>query len=483
MSRRQNWGFVVVCFVGALLCHGAVRAAGVSPSVVPVVGDAERYVVLQGVVTGTVGDRVGPLAGASVDLENPQRPMAARVIASVVTDEAGRYFISNPIPKSGLAPDVGSGTYQLFAAYRGKRVAVGAVTIAASSTKTMNVSMGRIIPAGGAPPPPPATTFFATDRAAVANDTNLATLFLNARVVAPCAPDPDCLMWYGESVPSGPILGPASLIPQGGPSRVDALLDEVRAAYPAAQKLLVFVHGYNSDFQAPFQIGATWVSSLSSEPVIVYSWPSNHATLKYVDDETNNTWSQDHFRAFLLAILNSAKAPPTVDILAHSMGNRLVAGALDYLGATQQPTRNKVGQVVFAAPDIDSGTFFEMVPTMATVAAGLTMYGSSHDDALRFSRELHGHCRAGLVGCDYTVPSVANFNAIDASIFYCDLLGHGYWAQSNTIRADIAAVLRSGVNSPGSLRPHLRPGTLPGSYYFFEVPTDDDSCAGQAIGQ
>jgi esterase/lipase superfamily enzyme len=121
----------------------------------------------------------------------------------------------------------------------------------------------------------------------------------------------------------------------------------------------------------------------------------------------------------LVALLNSPKAPNTINILAQSVGNRLVAEALDYLGSTRLPTRNTIGQVIFAAPDIDSGTFFEMVPIIASVAVGLTMYGRSHYEALRLSRGLHGHCLAGLVGCDYDVPSISNFNAIDTSIFYC----------------------------------------------------------------
>jgi hypothetical protein len=454
-----------------------------APTIISDLGQAQRYVVLRGTVTGTINGSIQSLVGASVDLEDSNADLTHRIVASVVTDANGEYLISNPVPQLQEAPDVRAGTYQLFASYRGKRVAAGLVMIGAFSTKTIDIRMGPIVRSGGAPPPPPAVTFFATDREVVPNDTNLQTMFMNARIVAPCAPDPDCIMSYGMSEPTGPILGPAQTVPQGGPSRIDALLDFINSAFPSAQSLLIFVHGYNNDFFAPFQLGATWVSALDPrQPVIVYSWPSNHATLKYIDDETNNTWAQDHFRDFLVALLNSPKAPKTINILAHSMGNRLVAEALDYLGSTRLPTRNTIGQVIFAAPDIDSGTFFEMVPTMASVAVGLTMYGSTHDEALRLSRGLHGHCRAGLVGCDYDVPSISNFNAIDTSIFYCDLLGHGYWAQSNTIRADVAAALERGVNSPQAIRPHLRPGPMPNSYVFFEVPPGDDSCAGQAIG-
>jgi Alpha/beta hydrolase of unknown function (DUF900) len=110
------------------------------------------------------------------------------------------------------------------------------------------------------------------------------------------------------------------------------------------------------------------------------------------------------------------------------------------------------------------------------------MYGSSHDNALRLSRDLHGHCRAGLVNCDYAIPSVSNFNAIDASIFHCDLLGHGYWVASDTLHVDFAALLMHGVMMGGELRPNIRSSGRPSSYVFENVPSGDHSCQAQAIG-
>jgi hypothetical protein len=55
----------------------------------------------------------------------------------------------------------------------------------------------------------------------------------------------------------GTNTGSGETVPQGGSSRIDALLDFIRSAFPSAQSLLIFVHGYNSDFFAPFQLGAT----------------------------------------------------------------------------------------------------------------------------------------------------------------------------------------------------------------------------------
>src|SRR5580704_6494168 len=192
-----------------------------APTIISDLGQAQRYVVLRGTVTGTINGSIQPLVGASVDLEDSNADLTHRIVASVVTDANGEYMISNPVPQLREAPDIRPGTYQLFASYRGERVARGLVMIGAFSTKTIDIRMGPIVRSGGAPPPPPAVTFFATDREAVPNDTNLQTMFMNTRIIAPCAPDPDCIMSYGMSEPTGPVLGPAQTAPQAGPSRID----------------------------------------------------------------------------------------------------------------------------------------------------------------------------------------------------------------------------------------------------------------------
>lgn len=280
-------------------------------------------------------------------------------------------------------------------------------------------------------------------------------------------------MNYGAGVAAGPIFG----APMPDASVTD-LVAAIKQYYPSASSMLIFIHGFNNNFYSPFVLGATWTASLSNgSPVLVYSWPSNAQLLKYLDDETNNTWALDHFRDFLIALLNTPGAPPTINILAHSMGNRVALSALDFLARSGMTTTSHIGQVIFAAPDVDSATFFEAIPRIATVANGLTLYGSDHDEALRASREIHGHCRAGLVGCDFAVPSNQKFNAIDASVFHCDALGHGYWSSSTTIRNDIASVLKQGVNAPSQVRPGLIALPTPSEYAFTDPKPGDDTCA------
>lgn len=434
-----------------------------------------RDIVVHGTVYATIDGRRGPVNGASVELESP----SGKVVASVVTDATGNYAITNPSRSAGASYyDVNPGTYVLYGSYRTKRASVGTVKAAPTTTITRDIDLGMVVKSGGAAPPPPSTAFFVTDRLRnqQSTSTSVSTMFENGRLIDPCTTGADCMMSYGEAHPTGPFLNGVPV------SSVTDLIAKMRAVpqFASASSALVFIHGYNQDFADPMNIGATWLSSFdSSEPVIVYSWASNHQTPKYLDDETNNTWSQAHFRDFMLALMNDANGPKTVNVFAHSMGNRLAVGFLDYLASAKPQMQAKIGQVIFAAPDVDSATFFEAIPRMSSVAAGLTMYGSSHDNALRASRELHGHCRAGLVGCDYAVPNVVKFNAIDASIFHCDLLGHGYWLSSDTLHADIVAVLKGGTMN-SAVRPNLAAGPSPSSYVFNAALQGDTTCAAQA---
>ncbi len=461
----------------ALLTAALSDVANAAPLTVRDATAQLRDVVVQGTVYAQIGGRRSALPGASVELEQPNADAQHRVAASVVTDSAGHFAITNPSKKEGATYyDVSPGTYNLFVSYRTKRVAFGTIAASPDRSITKNPDLGVVTKSGGAAPPTPSPVFYVTDRTRDPNGTGI-QIFENTRLIDPCNGGVACMMSYGKAVPSGPFLSPSPA------PDVANLVSAIRSTprYASAQTVLVFVHGYNNDFAGPLEIGATWLSSLDpADPVIVYSWPSNHQLPKYIDDETNNTWDQVHFRDFMLALMADPSAPKTVNIFAHSMGNRIALSFLDFLASAKPSLSSHIGQVIFAAPDVDSATFFEAVPRIAAVAQGLTMYGSNHDNALRGSRFLHGHCRAGLVGCDYAVPDVSNFNAIDASMFHCDFLGHGYWLSSDTLRADIATVLKSGVMAGGTVRPNIKAGTVRSSYVFDAAFPSDRSCQAEA---
>jgi hypothetical protein len=469
----MKWGRIALQLTVALSLLTTVSslptAASAAPTMEanPLAPPLTRVVVLDGRVTST---GAAPVARADVRLVQN-----GAVVANSLSDAQGRYRFTNAAASTGIPPFVPPGPYTLEAQYRGTTKTAGTVTIRADATAHRDIALGAVIRKGGAILPPQ-TTFIVTDRVAGASQTQLKGAFANDRPVLACQPTPACALHLGVVRATGPILGgvePANDMP--------SFVALMRAAYPAATSMTIFVHGFNNDFEGPVRMAASSVASVNPQAVpLAYSWPSKHATFKYIDDETNNVWAAEHFRDFLVDLMARKDAPSTINIVAHSMGSRLVFSALTYLAHARPTLNGHIGQVVFAAPDVDAATFWEGVPAMAGVADGLTVYGSHHDQALQLSRELHGHCRAGLVDCDDATPLPAKANAIDASFFRCDLIGHGYWAASTTMLADIAAVMSAGTMPPGATaRPHLEPAATPGRFRFASAASDDTACAAE----
>jgi hypothetical protein len=438
----------------------------------PLAPAVARIVVLDGRVTSTA---TMPVARADVRLLRN-----GTVVANTLSDATGQYRFSNAPAGSGAPPLVPSGTYALEAQYRSTTKAAGNVVIQGDVTAHRDITLGQIVKKGGASFVP-RTTMVVTDRLPGTASSPLDAAFTNERPILGCQPAPGCALHFGVVRVTGPILGGVDAA-----NDMDAFIALMHTVYPSATSVTLFVHGFNNDFEGPVRLAASAVASVVPESVpMAYSWPSKDVTAKYIDDETNNTWAAEHFCDFLVNLLQRPDGPKTVNIVAHSMGNRVVVSALQFLARAKPTLNGRIGQVVFAAPDVDAATFWEAVPSMATVAQGLTIYGSHHDEALQLSRELHGHCRAGLFGCDDGVALAANVNEIDASFFHCDLIGHGYWAASTTMLGDIAALMAGGtIATGGAPRAHLDPVTISGQmsagrYSFRSAAPGDSSCAAE----
>jgi len=485
-----------------------------------------RYVLIRGILVGhpvgsTVGDK--PIKSGSVTLvvatKNRSYP---KVVASVATnpkdgsfqiDEGAFTDYVNGVPITTF--DVPDGLYEIWTRARSKKPTILGPYFITHNRPLLfpnnTLKMGAYILAGGSQIGPARTVFFASDR--TTNNllaTNVNMLFSQSpeREIVPCTSSliaRHCYMTYGQLVPSAPNDPSSANATDTTAPDVASLVTLINSQYNNPNQVIIFVPGYNQNFVDPWSVAAHVVANVDPKiPVILYSWPSTHKLLKYLDDETNNTWDMVHFSEFLRELLQDSAAPSTIDILAHSMGNRLVVASLEnsFLSKLQtaplngtipcffnadQSAENAVragchhfGQVIFAAPDVDSATFYEALPHMSSVSEGLTIYGSSHDKALTLSRDIHGHCRAGLAGCDEDIaPQLTNVNAIDASIFSCDFLDHGYWLSSSTMQKDIGSIFSEHTMSPTATPRSLLGRTdseNPNLYAFIAIDPSDVEC-------
>lgn len=238
------------------------------------------------------------------------------------------------------------------------------------------------------------------------------------------------------------------------------------------REAFVFVHGYNVSFEDAARRTAQLAYDLEFEGApLFYSWPSQAGLLRYAVDETNAEWSVPHLRSFLhdLAARSGARR---IHLVAHSMGNRALTGALRALAADPSADTSLFHEVVLAAPDIDAEVFKrDIVPALQKAARRVTLYASSHDQALAASKQLHGYPRAGESGPSIVV--VPGLDTVDVSAVDTSFLGHSYYGDNQSLIADLIHVFKRGL--PPERRERLRPRPYgPLKYWFFEpgAPTD-----------
>ncbi|MCS7468240.1 alpha/beta hydrolase [Stieleria sp. ICT_E10.1] len=243
-------------------------------------------------------------------------------------------------------------------------------------------------------------------------------------------------------------------------SEFERRLAETVALSPS-QDLLVFIHGYNVDFQSAIRRTAQIAVDLPFEGVpVCYSWPSQGTLLGYTVDENNAAWTQTHLKQFLLDLAHQSGAR-SINVVAHSMGNRPTTGALVEIGWEQRQFDTEPSplfdRVVLAAPDVDADRFRrDLAPALTSIAQHVTLYASSDDQALIASKQVHGYPRAGESGSDIVV--VPGVETIDVSGIDLSLLGHSYYGDAPSMLQDLYQLVRNRL--PATQRPQLVPRPL-----------------------
>jgi esterase/lipase superfamily enzyme len=205
------------------------------------------------------------------------------------------------------------------------------------------------------------------------------------------------------------------------------------------QDSLLFIHGYNVDFQNAAIRAAQLGFDLKVPGITAFfSWPAQGKTASYMVDEATIAASERYIADFLVNFsrqIGSGK----VHIIAHSMGNRGLLRALQRIQQMPDTRDVSFGQVIFAAPDEDRDVFRDTVeefvrPASETqLAKRFTLYASKHDKAVWTSALLHQAPRAGF-WLPYTEA-----NGLDsiATKVNSDFLGHSYFAEARPVLLDI----------------------------------------------
>lgn len=229
------------------------------------------------------------------------------------------------------------------------------------------------------------------------------------------------------------------------PASRDEFFGTLKAAVDRAgegrKSTFVFVHGYNVSFDAAAYRTAQLAADLDFEgPAILFSWPTQGRLEAYLGDAEAARLSASAIQEFLEGVAGESGAE-RIHIIAHSMGNLALTGALTRLALEHRGGGGpRFDQILLAAPDIDAEVFREeVVPHFPEYARNVTLYASKNDRALMSSRALRDD--RPRIGEDVTLAGALHgVDAVDASAVDTSFLGHSYFGERSELIGDISKV-------------------------------------------
>ena len=213
---------------------------------------------------------------------------------------------------------------------------------------------------------------------------------------------------------------------------------------PGQHDVLIYVHGFNQTFETAVLDAARLSDGIRFRgDTMVFSWPSKAKLLDYGYDRDSAMWSRDALEKVLDGLMASPAAG-RIHIVAHSIGTMLTMEALRQLYAHQgDRVADRMGAVVFAAPDIDMDVFASSVEQIGPLARKITVLTTTNDRALALSRWMAGGMtRVGTA--QKAQLERLGLHVMDASQEGWGVVNHDLFLSNARIRQ----VIRQAVDSP-----------------------------------
>jgi esterase/lipase superfamily enzyme len=245
----------------------------------------------------------------------------------------------------------------------------------------------------------------------------------------------------------------------------------------ASRNLLVFIHGFDNSFAAAIRRAAfnqAWLAAsgvpAGDTTVLAFTWPSAGQLLEpfpsvpdaaYKLDQTQAGKSAFHLAYFLNNVdqlardFRAANPAGRVFLLAHSMGNYALQGAVQWWFASRGSNDLMFDETILAAADEVDDTFDRpgggRLSQLPALTQRISIYYSRKDVAMWLSTAVNGNDRLGFDGpddkSDATKYPAAKFRMIDCTAvgdFDPPVLSqqtHQYYRCSPIVRSDIVALL------------------------------------------
>ncbi len=192
-------------------------------------------------------------------------------------------------------------------------------------------------------------------------------------------------------------------------TRDQKILDKINEVLTrtADKDITIYVHGANSNFYRATAQGAQYFHYTGHNSlVLTYSWPSAENLFKYKVDVLHASKTVPAFTRLLefLALHTSAR---NINILSYSAGAQVVAPSLVLLRENHadldvNAIKNKyrIGEVYFAAPDIELQSFGFRLDKFKDIVGRITISSNMKDSVLRHAQRFTGKSRLGRPSAD-----------------------------------------------------------------------------------
>ena len=265
--------------------------------------------------------------------------------------------------------------------------------------------------------------------------------------------------WFGPERASAMTVARAKLVrPDDGrftlaaAGLADWRLDEVEpvsgdvsdllAQAGGGPDVLIYVHGFKQTFETAALDAAHLSEGIKFQgQTMVFSWPSKAGLLDYAYDRDSAMWSRDGFERVLHSMV-AAPSAGRVHIIAHSMGTMLTLESLRQLHARYGDTvADRIGAVVFAAPDIDMDVFSSAINRIGPLARKITVIAATNDRALALSGRIAGGMRR-VGAAEKAAIEQLGVRVIDASEAGWGIINHDLFLSN----AEVRQVIRRSID-------------------------------------
>ena len=257
-----------------------------------------------------------------------------------------------------------------------------------------------------------------------------------------------------------------------------------RLALAPKPEVVLFVHGYNNDFEDAAQTLAELWHFLGRKHVpILYTWPAGRGGPSgYIYDRESGEFTVYHLKN-LLRSLASIPEIKKFHMIAHSRGTDVLGSAFRELALVARATGvNALGELqgshlILAAPDLDMDVVSQRIiaEQLGREIQNITIYTSQGDKAIGIAERLFkSAARIGRLDIeDLQAQGIESMDKIEG-LSFIDLqedtggTGHGYFHSSPAASSDLILLIRYGLE-PGA--EHGRPlqSTTPG---FWQIGPD-----------